>query len=323
MKITIDPTQKGHDLGNLFGLFFEDLNHAADGGLYAELVQNRDFEFDPVDHADYTPLTAWNPVGNASIKVFDSGSPFPNTPRYGAVSGLAGEGMENLGYGDGIPVKEGIPIRLTLWAKSDSCCSLSVSLAGDSVRFKLSASWDKYEALLTPTRTGHTERVTLTLGEDGAFDLAFLSLMPTDGWPGQANMLRRDIAQALADMKPHFLRFPGGCLTHDGVLDPDARDGIYNWKKTIGPVENRPPRRNNWKYHQTLGLGFYEYFLFCEDIGAEPLPVVCGGLDPHHLRFAEGEVLERYIQDAADLVEFANGSADTHWGSVRASLGHP
>ncbi len=147
--------------------------------------------------------------------------------------------------------------------------------------------------------------------------------MPEDTWQGQANMLRRDLAQALYDMKPRFLRFPGGCLTHDGDLDPDARNGIYNWKKTVGPVESRPARRNSWGYHQTMGLGFYEYFLFCEDLGCEPLPVVNGGLDPHHLRFAEGEVLQQYIQDALDLIDFAKGGQDTKWGRVRAKMGHP
>ena len=139
--------------------------------------------------------------------------------------------------------------------------------------------------------------------------------MPLDTWTGRKNGLRADLVEALAEMKPRFLRFPGGCLTHDGQLDPDARDGIYNWKRTLGPVENRPGRRNNWGYHQTMGIGFYEYFLLCEDLNCEPLPVVNGGLDPHHLRFAQGELLEEYIRDAVDLIEFAKGSTDTYWAS--------
>ena len=147
--------------------------------------------------------------------------------------------------------------------------------------------------------------------------------MPLNTWKNRENGMRQDLSQALADMKPRFLRFPGGCLTHDGHLDPDARDGVYNWKRTLGPVENRPGRRNNWVYHQTLGLGFYEYFLFCEDMGCEPLPVLNGGIDPHHGRVAEGELLRQYIQDAVDLIDFAKGGAETAWGKVRGEMGHP
>lgn len=323
MRITLHPDQQGKQLGDLFGLFFEDLNHAADGGLYAELLRNRDFEFDPVDRKDYTPLTGWAAVGNAQVEVQREQPPFPANPHYAVVRGEAGYGLCNLGYGEGIPVQAGHTYRLVLWARSQSGAEVRARLSDGEATLALTDRWARYEVQLAPERENHSARLFLTLEDRGDFALAFASLMPTDTWTGQAHMLRRDIAQALADMKPRFLRFPGGCLTHDGQLDPDARDGIYNWKRTLGPVENRPGRRNNWGYHQSMGLGFYEYFLFCEDMGCEPLPVVNGGLDPHHLRFAQGEQLKQYIQDAVDLIEFAKGDTDTPWGKIRGEMGHP
>ncbi|MGN0762291.1 MAG: alpha-L-arabinofuranosidase C-terminal domain-containing protein [Aristaeellaceae bacterium] len=323
MRITLRPEERVKPLGDLFGLFFEDLNHAADGGLYAELIRNRDFEFDPVDREDYTPLTAWAAIGNAEVSVRTENPPFPNNPHYAVLDGRPGTGICNLGYGEGIPAEAGKAYHLKLWARADEPMTLRVTLCGAEASIRLSEDWACHEATLVPAQTDPGARLSILRLDPGEAAVAFVSLMPADTWPGQANMLRRDIAQALADMKPRFLRFPGGCLTHDGVLDPDARNGIYNWKRTLGPVENRPARRNNWGYHQSMGLGFYEYFLFCEDIGCEPLPVVNGGLDPHHLRFAEGELLQQYIQDAVDLIEFAKGAADTPWGSVRAQMGHP
>ncbi len=324
MHIRLHPEQPGRQLGDLYGLFFEDINHAADGGLYAELLCNRDFEFDPVDNKSYTPLTAWTAIGNASIRIKTEDAPFPNRPHYAVVSGPHGHyGLSNLGYGMGIPARAGAAYRLTLWARARKEATIQVSLCGAEAMFHLTKHWQKHEALLIPADSDVAARLTIMAESHGSFEVAFASLMPADTWQGQANMLRRDIAEALADMKPRFLRFPGGCLTHDGDLDPDARDGIYNWKRTLGPIENRPPRRNNWGYHQTMGLGFYEYFLFCEDLGCQPLPVLNGGIDPHHRRFAKGEVLDMYIQDALDLIDFAKGGTDTTWGRVRAEMGHP
>ena len=323
MRIALNPEQREKALGNLFGLFFEDLNHAADGGLYAELLQNRDFEFDPIDRPDYHPLTAWAPVGQPGITVATVDPPFSNNPHYAVIRGRRRTGLANLGYGDGIPAQKGKTYRLTLWARSERSVAIRARLAGAEAVFALTPEWSKQEGLLSPTQTDDAARLRITLEDDGEFQLAFASLMPVDTWKGRKNGMRADIVRALSDMKPRFLRFPGGCLTHDGQLDPDARDGIYNWKRTLGPVENRPARRNNWGYHQSMGLGFYEYFLLCEDLNCEPLPVVNGGLDPHHLRFAKGELLERYIQDAVDLIDFAKGGPDTEWGRVRAGMGHP
>lgn len=323
MHITLQPAQPGKALKDLFGLFFEDLNHAADGGLYAELLRNRDFEFDPIDRGSYTALTGWSTTGYATADVLTEDPPFPRNPHYAAVHARPGDSLCNHGYGDGIPAKSGEAYRLTLWARSKAAMPLRVRLCGGEATLRLTEQWTHHTATLTPDHTDLTSRLFITAEGHGTFEVAFVSLMPADTWGGQANMLRRDIAAALAEMHPRFLRFPGGCLTHDGVLDPDARNGIYNWKRTIGTVEDRPGRRNNWGYHQSMGLGFYEYFLFCEDLGCEPLPVLNGGIDPHHLRFAEGEVLQQYIQDALDLIDFAKGGTDTPWGKIRADLGHP
>lgn len=323
MRITLQGNQPGKKLDNLFGLFFEDLNHAADGGLYAEMIRNRDFEFDPVDRREYTPLTGWAVTGFATVTIETEDPPFPRNPHYAVVHARPGDSLCNLGYADGIPAHAGKACRLVVWARSKDVLSVRARLCGAEALFTLTDSWARYEAELIPTHDDPTARLFLTAKQQGTMEFAFVSLMPVDTWPGKANMMRRDITEALAAMKPRFLRFPGGCLTHDGDLDPDARNGIYHWKRTVGPVENRPARRNNWGYHQSMGLGFYEYFLLCEDMGCEPLPVLNGGIDPHHLRFAEGELLQQYIQDALDLIDFAKGSPDTTWGRVRAEMGHP
>jgi alpha-L-arabinofuranosidase len=183
--------------------------------------------------------------------------------------------------------------------------------------------WAKYETILSPTATDYSGRLAFRSGKPGTFYLDMVSLFPTETYKKRENGLRADIAALLADLKPKFMRFPGGCLVHDGSLNPNDRDSMYRWKNTIGPVENRPARRNNWKYNQTLGLGFFEYFLFCEDIGAKPLPVLPGGYDPHHQRIEPLESLQPWIDDALDLIEFANGDEHTTWGAKRAELGHP
>ena len=322
MQIKLYPDQRTKPLGDLFGLFFEDLNHAADGGLYAELIRNRDFEFDPVDNPEYKHLSVWATIGRAKVEIITGDAPFPNNPHICRVWAWPNGGLSNLGYGEGIFAVAGKQYRLTVWAKSDQPMTLTVKLCGGAGEVNLTTEWARHELLLTPAETSTSARLTLLAQTEGGFSLAFVSLMPVDTWKGRKNGMRKDIVEALAEMKPRFLRFPGGCLTHDGNLAPDARDGIYNWKRTLGPVENRPARRNNWVYHQTMGLGFYEYFLLCEDLGCEPLPVVNGGLDPHHLQFAQGALLRQYVQDAVDLIDFAKGGADTEWGRVRAEMGH-
>lgn len=322
-------------LGDLFGIFFEDLNHAADGGLYAELVQNRSFEFCPVDHPDYHALTAWEKVehGGAVELSIRTAQPFcEKNPHYLRVDILrpgGDTGVRNLGFNSGMAFRKGAEYHFTCYARSpeNSGVSLQVSLRGSGggilaqEQIHVSGDWNKYQLTLSPAESTIHGNLVLTM-DQGTVELDFISLFPPT-YKGRENGLRIDLAEKLEALKPRFLRFPGGCLIHDGTLDPEARDSQYRWKNSIGPVELRPARRNNWGYNQTLGLGYYEYFLFCEDIGAKPLPVLPGGYDPHHHRAAEGEVLRDYVQDALDLIEFANGAADTVWGAKRSEMGHP
>lgn len=322
--IRIHPAQPVKELGDLFGLFFEDLNHAADGGLYPEMVQNRSFAFCELDRKGYHALTAWEPIGAPTLAIEKDAPVHPNDDQYLHLTGKAGEGLRNLGFAGGMPIDGGKAYIFSVWSRGQAPLTMRV-LGGEAVLMEASwqpgATWAKQEFTLTAASTADAV-LEVTLAEDGEACIDDVSLMPADTFCGRRNGLRKDIAQALAEMKPRFLRFPGGCLTHDGVLDKTARDGIYWWKNTVGPLEARAPRRNNWSYNQTFGLGFYEYFCFCEDIGAKALPVVSGGCDPHHWRFAEGAQLQGFIDDALDLIEFANGPVDSAWGKVRAEMGH-
>lgn len=337
MKLTLDTTKTITSLGDLFGIFFEDLNHAADGGLYAELVQNRSFEFAPIDNHNYHPLYAWEKIGTdgeARLSV-QTGNPVSNkNPHYLAIDVLVpgkNVGIQNLGYNDGIPLKEGETYYFTCYAKREQNFTepLTVSLRSKEGEvyaeheILLGQTWKKHEFEITAPITDNSARLAMTISGRGKVYLDFVSLFPKDTFKGRRNGLRRDIAEKLAELKPKFMRFPGGCLVHDGALDPDARDAMYRWKNTIGPLEERPARRSNWGYNQTLGLGYYEYFQFCEDIDAKPIPVLPGGWDPHHRRAVDFDKLQPWVDDALDLIEFANGDSSTLWGSKRAELGHP
>lgn len=335
--LAIDTVHPKEPLGDLFGIFFEDINHAADGGLYAEMVQNRSFEFDQIDNPQYHPLYAWEKVEEgARVQLqIETAQPYhANSPHYLVMEtkGNGRAGIANLGFGDGFYLEKGETYLFTCYARTlnEQECLLSVSVEEEGADCCAPASfpvrgteWKKYELRLTAERTTAAGRLLLTLSEAGRLALDYISLFPEKTFLGRKNGLRRDIAQLLCDMKPKFMRFPGGCLVHDGSLNPSDRDSMYRWKNTLGEPENRPARRSNWGYNQTLGLGYYEYFQFCEDIGAKPLPVLPGGYDPHHQRMVPLNEMGPWIQDALDLIEFANGGADTEWGALRASLGHP
>lgn len=338
-KLTIHTQQKGAELGDLFGIFFEDLNHAADGGLYAELIRNRSFEFDPIDRHDYHALTAWEKVergsGQAELLIEDS-QPMNERNRHYAVIAIRnagdGVGIANSGFNTGIPVRAGDEYLFSFYAKRDESLNEVVRIAieskagvvhGEADVVVDSSAWKKYEATITANETDYSSRLVITTGGTGKLYVDMVSLFPVGTFRGRSNGLREDIATLLAELKPKFMRFPGGCLVHDGSLNPDDRNSMYRWKNTIGPVEQRPSRRNNWSYNQTLGLGYYEYFLFCEDIGAKPIPILPGGYDPHHKRIVPIDELGPWIDDALDLIEFANGDTSTKWGAIRAELGHP
>lgn len=336
MRLTIHIQKETAELGDLYGLFFEDLNHAADGGLYAEMVQNRSFEFCPFDGHSYHGLTAWEKIengGRVELTVLEGDAVSKINPHYLEldVTKPGDVGVWNLGFNTGIPLRKGADYSFTCYARrrDGEADHIAVSLRSADGRvyqsrtFPLTENWKKYETAFNIARDDWAGRLAITVAGTGRVDLDFVSLFPQDTYKGRKNGLRRDLAEALEAMHPKFLRFPGGCLVHNGSLDPEARNCQYRWKNSIGPVEQRPVKWNSWGYYQTLGLGYYEYFQLCEDIGAKPLPVLPGGYDPHHGWSAEGEQLQAFIQDALDLIDFANGGPDTEWGAKRAELGHP
>ncbi len=335
---------------HLIGIFFEDINYAADGGLYAELIQNRDFEYDPTENRN----PAWGPTYAWSLTKADGTTAQPtiaterplhaNNPHY--VSLPAGEGLtlQNSGY-EGIALSQGQRYDLSLYgrlAQGAKAAKLKVELVdaeGHTVaEGKLTLTGDAWkQQTLTLTASATTDKATLRLTPEGTGDihLDMVSLFPRQTWNGRKNGLRADLAQALADLHPKFVRFPGGCIAHgDGISN------IYDWKGSVGPLEARKPLYNQWGYHQTRGLGYHEYFQFCEDLGAEPVPVVAAGVPCQnsgrasyhsHNEVTTGgqqggipmEDMPQYVQDVLDLIEYANGDArTTEWGKRRAANGH-
>lgn len=319
----------------MYGLFFEDINYGADGGLYAELIKNRSFEF-PQN------FMGWNIFGN--VKLMDDG-PFERNPHYVRL-GNAGHahkhtGIENVGY-FGIGLKKGAEYRFSVWARGENqkirielIKNDSMNEGQDFVNTQLninSKEWKQYEVVLTSPVTEPKAHLRIFLESPGTVDLEHVSLFPVDTWKGRENGLRKDLVQALYDIKPGVFRFPGGCIVEG--TDEATR---YEWKNTVGTVENRPLNENRWHYtfknrffpdyFQTYGLGFFEYFQLSEDIGAEPLPILNCGLICQFQNDADHQVdkakLDCYIQDALDLIEFANGDVNTTWGKVRADMGHP
>lgn len=337
MKLTINTTDKKEPLGDLFGLFFEDLNHAADGGLYAELIQNRSFEFAPIDNQKYHGLTAWEKIerdGEVQLAVVTGNPVSTKNPHYLAMDIVvpgSDVGVQNIGFNKGIPLKKREQYYFTCYAKREQNAEepLIVSFRSKEGRvytsqaFTIGMEWKKYELELTAPETDLEGRLGVTVSGRGKVYLDFVSLFPKDTYKGRRNGVRRDIAELLEQMQPKFMRFPGGCLVHNGALDADVRDSQYRWKNTIGPLEERPARRNSWGYNQTFGLGYFELFQLCEDIGAKPLPVIPAGYDPHYHRAVPLDNMQPFIDDALDLIEFANGEPETTiWGRKRAELGH-
>ena len=324
----IQPTMYGH--------FFEDINFGADGGLYAELVKNRSFDF-PQN------LMGWDVFGKVTLQ--DDG-PFERNPHYVRLSdpGHAHKrtGIENEGF-FGIGIKANEKYRFTVWARGENQKIIVELIDNDTMGESQvitsqelainSKEWKKYEVILTPGETQDKAHLRIFLASPGNVDLEHVSLFPVDTWKGRENGLRKDLVQALVDTKPGVFRFPGGCIVEG--TDLASR---YNWKNSVGPVENRPINENRWHYtfphrffpdyFQTYGMGFYELFLLAEDMGAEPLPVLSCGLscqfqndDPK--AHVPVDQLDSYIQDALDLIEFANGDTSTKWGKLRADMGHP
>ena len=324
---TIQPT--------MYGVFFEDINFGADGGLYAELIKNRSFEFE-------YPFTGWTPFGDVSIR---SDKPcFDRNPHYARLINrkqLTGTGLINEGF-KGIGIKTNEKYDLSFYARTlkNETMKLKIEIVSDkndiieSKEVSInSKSWNKYMITFAPMQTCSKSSIRITMLTTGVLDIEHISLFPQETFNNRSNGLRKDLAMALKDLKPGVFRFPGGCIVEG--TDLSTR---YQWKNTIGPVENRPININRWNYtfshkkfpdyYQSYGLGFYEYFVLSEDIGAEPLPVLNCGLscqyennDPN--QNCPVDKLEPYIEDALDLIEFANGPITSTWGKIRADMGHP
>lgn len=340
IQLSVWEKDKIKEQGDLFGIFFEDLNHAADGGLYGEMVQNRSFEFDRIDNKNYHAMIAWEEVqrGDSVVQThIEQRDPRnPVNPHYLVIESLTegeGAGVRNEGYNTGLFIEEGKEYLFTCFcrARENKEGSFEARLenkegsrvyASQILRTE-AGRWTKVECRLKPDGTDAAARLVLLMTQPMTLELDTVSLFPAETYKGRKNGLRRDIAEMIGAMKPRFMRFPGGCLTHIGSLNARDRNAMYCWKNTLGEVWERPSKKNSWEYNQTLGLGFYEFFLFCEDIGAEPMPVISAGYDPHFLRFAAPDEMEEWIDEALDLIEFANGGIETKWGKIRADMGHP
>lgn len=313
----------------LYGIFYEDINYAGDGGLYAEMVQNRSFEFG-------NPLYSWRHVteDGAAGRVTTAGeAPLSeNNPRYLVIQAeRGGLGVSNSGYG-GMYVEAGKAYDLTLYGRVDQGGEqlLAVSLRerddteiGACEISIVSGEWQQYGCTITAEATSEQAKLTVLAVNPGTVSLDMISLFPQHTWKGRKNGLREDLAQMLADLNPKFLRFPGGCIVEGGSIE-----NHYRWKNTIGDAAERKVQPNQWapNYYQSFGLGFHEYFLLAEDLGAEPLPVIYAGITSCHGQppMVPLSEMQEYIDHALDLIEYANGDPETsEWAAKRAENGHP
>jgi len=336
-NIQVNVKKPGSEIQKtMYGIFFEDINYGADGGLYAEMVKNRSFDFPQ-------SLLGWTTFGNVEVK---EDGPFANNPHYVRLSNPGHTekwtGMDNEGF-FGLGIKKDADYRFSVWARipeGSSSESIRVEFIDPSSNVLSSQNltvdskeWKKYQVNIKSNKQELKARLRIFLTSKGSLDLEHVSLFPVETWKGRENGLRKDLAQALYDLKPGVFRFPGGCIVEG--TDLETR---YQWKNSVGPVENRKLNENRWEYtfpnrffpdyFQSYGMGFYELFLLSEEIGAEPLPVVNCGLS---CQFQNKDInahvavknLDSYIQDALDLIEFANGETTTQWGKLRADMGHP
>jgi alpha-L-arabinofuranosidase len=341
----------------LIGIFFEDISYAADGGLYAELVQNGSFEYNPTERDGWGPGTAWQQCRSGHslgwMEVRKDQTIHPNNPTYMRLhvervkeyydyKGWKGYGVQNSGF-DGISVRKGEQydfsaffrnigsvkvVRIVLgipqgWGKDPQ------PLAEATINVD-APQWKEYKATLVPAEDCTKAVLQVLVLNTGDIDIDMVSLMPHDTYKGHG--LRRDIAEALAALQPKFMRFPGGCIVHGGG---DGFWNTYRWKTTIGPREQRCQLKNTWGYHQSMGLGYYEYFQFCEDLHMEPLPILPCGVSCQgagggwSMRDQAQDVvpmseMDKWVQDALDLIEWANGNpATSQWARMRAEAGHP
>jgi alpha-L-arabinofuranosidase len=339
LEISVQSDKPGSEIQPaMWGVFFEDINFAADGGIYAELVKNRSFEFE-------LPLTGWQPLsrqnGTGRIVANFYSPSRPSNPHYMRIYldpsvgtfGFSNEGFRGMGIMKDEQYNFSVYARLSENSDIKMTAELITSsgkVIGKTELSGFSGSWKKYQATMIASATEKKAQLRIILSGKGSMDIDMMSLFPNDTWKGRPNGLRKDIVQFIADLKPGFVRFPGGCIVEGRNLA-----NRYQWKTTIGPVEERTLIMNRWNveiesrqapdYFQSFGLGFYEYFQLAEDLGAEPLPILNCGMS---CQFNAAEVvplenLDPYIQDALDLIEFANGEITSKWGDLRAQMGHP
>ncbi len=349
VRITIDKSGKTHEVPKtLWGIFFEDINYAADGGLYPELLQNRGFDWGTQG------LHGWENDfrGDAQARVtLESGRPVHQaTAKHARIEAFGtgqgrGAGLRNRGY-HGLHVEAGKSYDLSFYARGldgykgglravlesgdKVLCEyrvpngeMSIGSPRGAAFFPELPKWKRHSAVFTPGETHSHATFSILLDSPGIVELEQVSLYPQDTFKGRKNGLRRDLAEKLRDLQPGIVRFPGGCLT-------EGRDwtGWYDWKLSVGDgtLESRTCLWNTWGYWQTMGLGYYEYFCLCEDIGAEPLPVMNAGLTCQFaapVDAAPMDSMDYFVQNYLDLIEFANGDTSTKWGALRAKMGHP
>ena len=339
LDVDLTPTAKMQP--TMYGIFFEDINFAADGGLYGELVKNRSFEFaQPMMgwmQPDTDPYSANENSGIANTINFEKNKTNKNILRVTVFNdkkySLVNEGFRGIG------IRKGETYRFSFYATNPDggikrviaqLVDANGKVVADTAISTASKDWQHYTKTFVANSTEEKARLKIIFEGAGSLDLDMISLFPTATWKGRENGLRKDVVQLLADLKPGFLRFPGGCIIEGRTLAER-----YQWKNTLGQPDSRPTMISRWNnefkhkltpdYFQSFGLGFYEYFQLAEDIGAAPIPVLSCGIA---CQFNSGELvpvseLDPYIQDAIDLIEFANGAVDSPWGKVRTQMGHP
>lgn len=351
MTVTVQAGEAGKAISpDLIGVFFEDLNHAGDGGLYAELIQNRSFEYRASEQPSWNNLSFWSLTktagSNGGVAIEEASPVHPNNPHYAVLelqSPAGSVAISNTGY-DGVPVQAGDRYELSLFAKqlylgerwgprAHGSLPLKVRLEDRAgvvlaeTTFDIAQSeWQRFNATLTAGRSESQARLVLVATVPGGIALDEVSLFPRKTFRDRPNGVRPDLAQAIAELQPKFLRFPGGCIVHGNGVG-----NMYRWKDTIGPIEQRRQQPNLWGYHQTVGLGYFEYFQFAEDIGAKPVPVVPAGVCCQNSDHQGGtgqrglpvDAMADYVQEVLDLIEYANGPVTSKYGAMRAAAGHP
>ena len=340
VNLTVNPTKTKRISDKQLGIFFEDINYSADGGIYAELIQNRGFEYSSNDRSEWNSKSFWSFEGDKSSFEIETKEPIhQNNQHYAVLTINEKEAkLQNEGF-DGIVLRANEKYDFSIFARvlKGEKHALQIRLidengkvSGETIISKLSSNWKKHNAVITAKTNATNAIIEIIPQAEGKIALDMVSLFPQNTFNNRKNGLRKDLAQVLADLNPKFVRFPGGCVAHGNGID-----NIYNWKNTIGALEARIPQSNLWGYHQSVGLGYLEYFLFCEDIEAEPIPIVAAGVpcqnSSHNGCLIGGQQggipmsdMNAYIQDIFDLIQWANGDPKTNkWAKMRADAGHP